>query len=760
MKKFALFLLVLVAPALFGQGSWFGIGGQNFKVAEYQIVIPQKPSEIEIKAASELQKYLEIITGVKLRIVDERSFQSSREIVIGYSSHFIASPVSKSFDPDGFEIHIHRPEICIAGGSHKGTLYGVYEFLEKYVGCRFWTPGAEYVPGKSEILLPVIDKVENPAFRSREVYYAGMDDQDFTDKLRCDRHAWKGGENWGMWVHTMFTLVPPEKYFDIHPEYFALMGGKRTKTQLCLSNPDVLQITIDELRRRMKEKPEAKYWSVSQMDTYGYCECEKCSSHLTLSGSDTLSGWDTPSGCMIGFVNKVAAAFPDKVISTLAYQYTRSAPKYVKPASNVNIMLCTIECDRSKSLESDTSVGSFLYDLKNWSAIADDILVWDYVIQFTNMLAPFPNLQVLQPNIQLFKKYHVSSVFEQGCHGTYSENQELRQYFLARLLWNPGLNADSLISHFLDGYYGAAGPYVGKYLVEMDESLSKSGKTLWIYGSPMQETDAFLTPGNIRRYNTLFDQAEKSVAGDSVLLSRVFKARLPLRYAMLEIAKKNITGPDGFIEQEGSKMTVRKDRIDQLNDFVGLANQYGVKTLHERNLPPDEYGRITSTFFQNAYMEHLAKGRDYTLSTEPSIKYAAEGAGSLTDGKRGTANYYVLWQGFEEKDFIATIDMGENTMINYVGAEFLQDLASWIFYPKKVSISISQDGRGFEEVAVFDSLSFNNPVLIRETGKAIPLTNTRYVRIYAQNAGRCPDWHIGHGGKAWLFADELIVDKR
>ncbi|MEI7661095.1 MAG: DUF4838 domain-containing protein [Bacteroidota bacterium] len=750
MKKIIIFFLVFGALETMAQDAMFGIGGQMFQISGYRIVVPLRASEVELKAASELQKYLGRVTGVIPGIENDQGPRSSREILIGHSLHFPASADSPALDPDGFEITIQRPWIMIAGGSHKGVLYGVYEFVEKHLGCRFWAPGAETIPQKSLIMLPVIHTVANPAFGSREVYYAGMDDQDFTDKMRCDRHAWKGGENWGMWVHTMFSLVPPGKYFETHPEYYALMGGKRTKTQLCLSNPDVLQITIEELKRRMKEKPQAKYWSVSQMDTYGYCECDGC--------RGTMPGPVSPSDCMIAFVNKVAAAFPGKVISTLAYQYTRSAPKNVKPASNVNIMLCTIECDRSKPLDSDTSAGSFAADLRDWSAISKDILVWDYVIQFTNMIAPFPNLPVLQSNIQLFKKYNAGSVFEQGCHGTYSENQELRQYLLAKLLWNPGLNTDSLINLFLTGYYGPAAPFIRHYLSGMESALQQSGKTLWIYSSPMQETGAFLGPVQIAGYNRDFESAMSAAAGDSALSGRVAKARLPLQYSILEIAKKNITGQDGFLEPSGAAMAVRRDRMDQLAEFVRLANLYGVMTVHERGLSPDEYGNQTALFFQKAYTNHLAKDKPYTLATAPAEKYSAEGMGSLTDGKRGSANYNVLWQGFEGADLCAVVDLGKETAIGYVGAEFLQDLASWIFYPEKLTISISPDGKNYLQAAVFDSLSFSDPLLIRETGRVIPPAKARYVRFEARNKGKCPAWHIGHGGKAWLFADELIVD--
>jgi hypothetical protein len=207
-------------------------------------------------------------------------------------------------------------------------------------------------------------------------------------------------------------------------------------------------------------------------------------------------------------------------------------------------------------------------------------------------------------------------------------------------------------------------------------------------------------------------------------------------------------------------MIVKKEMTEQLGQFVSQANQYGVKTLHERKLTPDAYLEITLEFFRNAYQDHLAKGKSYTLASAPDSKYPAEGDGSLTDGKRGSPNYYVLWQGFEGEDFSAGIDLGEKQSFNYVGAEFLQDLTSWIFYPRQLKISVSDDGQNYRDVAVFDSLSCSDLLLIRETGKIIPETKARFVKFTAAAEKVCPPWHIGHGGKAWLFVDELIVDRR
>jgi len=752
MRKFLVFLSLLASIYANCQEPSIEIGKQKNPISVFRMVIPSPPNEKEYQAAKELQKYIEAAIGYRIELLTDAAARAPVEIVVGKCAGRDLFYDPKNLEPDEFALKTNGSNLYITGGSHKGLMYGVYHLLEKYVGCGFYAPGAEEVSRTDEIHIPSLNYKEKPAFLSREVYYAGMADQDFADKMCCDRNAWKGSGDWGMWVHTMFSLVPPEKYFDSHPEYYALMAGKRGKTQLCLTNPDVLKITIVELGKKMKEKPGVKYWSVSQMDTYGSCECKACKTIDEREGS--------PSGTMIEFVNKVAAAFPDKVISTLAYQYTRPAPKLIKPASNVNIMLCTIECDRNKPIDSDTSQGSFYADLREWSKISNDILIWDYVIQFTNMIAPFPNFHVLQPNIQLFKKFNTNAVFEQGCHGTYSGNQELRQYVLAKLLWNPGLNLDSLMYDFYKGYYGNAGNWIRKYISEMEKAQVASGLPLWIYGAPAQETGSFLKPDLLIKYDQFFDEAEYSVTLDPERLARVRKARLPLRYAKIEVARKNITGPDGFLDYADGKWVLRKSFTKELSKFVDLANLYDVKSIHERGLSPDQYKVNVLSSIENAFTEHLALNKPYNLTNAPGPKYLADGAASLTDGKRGFENYHILWQGFEGVDFEMIIDLGEPTEINYIGAEFLQDIASWIFMPQFVTISGSVEGNKYQELAQVEntiSPQDKSPVVIRLFDQTFPGVKTRYIKIFAKSILTCPEWHIGHGGKAWVFVDEVIV---
>jgi hypothetical protein len=112
-----------------------------------------------------------------------------------------------------------------------------------------------------------------PSFAYREIHYNETFDADYAKLYGLINSKEEKNKIWGMYVHTFQKLIPAEKYFEPHAEYFALKNGVRIKDQLCLSNPAVLQLCIDSLQAQIKRKPTAKYWSVSQNDNFGFCEC-------------------------------------------------------------------------------------------------------------------------------------------------------------------------------------------------------------------------------------------------------------------------------------------------------------------------------------------------------------------------------------------------------------------------------------------------------------------------------------------------------
>jgi hypothetical protein len=721
------------------------------------IRIQSNPMDFERRAADTLKFYLDKISGADFKIISQGAIRPKEISVIGKLPSGIPQPfVADAAEEESYSIFVNEKRISITG-REKGIFYAVYRFLEKYFNCRLYAPGALVIPKINKAIIK--EEYEEQHTRQslfRINYYGPAFDPLYAQWHGLSNEPKKNGLNsnskWGLWVHTTFKLVPPQVYFDAHSEYYSLRNGVRTKDQLCLSNTDVLKITIDSLRAQISRNPVAKFWSVSQMDNYNFCECADCKRTDSLNGSQ--------AGTVIEFTNKVAAAFPDKVISTLAYQYSRKAPLKVRPANNVNIMLCTIECDRSKPIETDKSKGSFYDDLKNWSALTKNIIVWDYVINFSNLCSPFPNLHVLKPNLQLFKKFGVYMHFQQGLSSYGGEMEELRAYLISKLLWNMDINIDSVKDDFLNGYYQAAAPNIKRILDTMELVLKKSGKPLLIYEHPFAHRDDYLSPELIKFYHEQLAIAFIQTYQDSKILKRVDKFAQGFRYADIEVAKAMINTDHWIFEKDKDKKLVLKNYYDSLlSEFTGKCKTFGPPVLHETSLPPDEYETKTRNYFNTAIEDHLAAGAKLSFATPYNQQYKANGPQSLVDGIHGYEKWEALWQGWWGKDIVATIDLGKAKEIHLVKMNFMDDNQSWILAPASMKVEISTDGKIFTEAGKTtnpnEGTKLEKQIVPLEVNLTKP-AQARFIKVIVKNIGKLPAWR-GVNGDAWVFTDEIVV---
>lgn len=157
----------------------------------------------------------------------------------------------------------------------------------------------------------------------------------------------------------------------------------------------------------------------------------------------------------------------------------------------------------------------------------------------------------------------------------------------------------------------------------------------------------------------------------------------------------------------------------------------------------------------------IPSGRKIQLKTTYSSQYPAGGESALIDNLRGSMDFKTgIWQGYHGVDLIAVIDLIQPQDIRKIAAGFLQDQNSWIFMPEKVEFSLSMDGNNFNTVAVISSdISPNEEkAIIKDFACEFKNARARFVRIHAKNRGVCPPWHIGAGEKAWIFADEIIIE--
>jgi arylsulfatase len=157
---------------------------------------------------------------------------------------------------------------------------------------------------------------------------------------------------------------------------------------------------------------------------------------------------------------------------------------------------------------------------------------------------------------------------------------------------------------------------------------------------------------------------------------------------------------------------------------------------------------------------HLAVGVPVRLARPPSTRYPGQGPSSLTDGRLGSRDFQDgHWLGYEEDDLEAVVELGEARVIRRVGLDCLRAQVSWIFWPRSVEFAVSADGLAWETVAQVELTLEADPETATQLVAAEVQTGpVRYVRVRARNLGRCPDWHAGAGGKAWLFADEIVLE--
>ena len=508
---------------------------------------------------------------------------------------------------EGFIIRRAGDTVILSGapGAKRGTLYAVFVFLERILGCRWWTPEADFIPAGIRRIPRSLSIREIPPMELRETDYWFRKDPKWMAANRMNTggipNEWGGGRAYAAYVHTLIGVLIPKEKVLAHPEWHAIVDGKPTPDQLCLSRPEVLAETIEGVRRVLRARPEAEIVSVSQMDNHVYCRCPACAAADARAGS--------PAGSMLRFVNKVAAAiekeFPRVAVDTLAYLYTRKAPRGVRPRRNAIVRLCTFECDFLHPLDHPNN-RPFMRDLRAWSRISKRLYVWDYAANFAHYTLPHPNAFVLAPNMRLFKAHHVKGMFPEGsrtCPG--GELAELKTWVLLQVMWNPDRDGDALIREFLRGYYGPAGKPIERYMRRVHAAAMRIKhypgsanirNCLKMRGYPEGRVGAYLdlnaepeapwlTPQVVLDGLADFAEALRRTAGDRDVQARVALARLPLEYAVL----LRWDEMRAAARKMGRRWPLAAARTGAFDAFEGVCQANGVTILGEewskRDLP-------------------------------------------------------------------------------------------------------------------------------------------------------------------------------
>ena len=617
-----------------------GLAEQGVRLVEngasgHQIVLEPGASASEKYAAQELQTYFKACTGVELPIAEQAPGGDVPMIVLGcgpVAQHLGVDPKPEALGEQGYVMRTVSPHLVIAGSPMAGTLYGVYDFLEAHLGVRWYAPGVTKTPETKAVSLPSVDKTYQSPFAWRHTSYAwpGKDEAFLThardnsggggpDHPYGIQHAHDGR------CHSYFRFANPGELFETHPEFFSEIGGVRQsyETQLCLTNPDLLDRVTERMLKRMADQPGVRQHNFSQMDYYNFCECPQCTA--------MNEKYATTGGTQFWFVNQLAErtskVYPDKLIGTLAYTYTEEPPKGLKMHPNVAVWLCHMfpSCD-SHPIPTCPLNADYERRAIAWSKICSHVYIWHYVVDFAHYYNPFPNFAALAENIKFYRDIGVEGIYLQamGSGGGGGEFSLLRPYYGMKLLWDPDQDPDALMRDFLDGYYGDAGKPIYAYSQMLEAKVKDENIHIHLYTNPAM---GYLTDDVMAKAMGLFDEAEAAVKDDAELLERVRVARMPLTYAR--------TFPrNGYTIENGT--LVFQGEFAQMPEATAMLNrmqQHGFKTLREQSGDPRQVLMFCAVM--NAPMvapwianEHLTVdtvpflgGRALRILHKPSGKY-------------------------------------------------------------------------------------------------------------------------------------------
>ena len=476
-------------------------------IRTWSIVVSDGASPSRKYAAEEFQRFYREAARTKLAVATSATKQQGN-IFIGPSAALKTSRLGhvmeRAYDEEELRIVVTRNNIAITGGS-RGTLYGVYTFLEDYLGVRFLTADVTHVPktgaGRT---IPLVDRswkppfayrfylksevMKTPVFAVRRRQNAaspyGPKEQRITERL--------GGEaTGGVFLHNNFLLSAS---FADHPEYFSLRNGTRAPSQPCLTHPEVRRIVTSRILGSLDGYASGTTIPLAQNDNGSPCLCQRCvavqregdaprsftmpDKPLGVSPENVRHG--PPSAVVIDFVNHVADAVaekrPDLWVGTEAYAYTMMPPRKTRARPNVKVQVATYHCSVVYSLDDPRSSINQQFNeyLAGWRKASDHLLIWTYDMNPREYWLPFPNMRSQPANLRAFVRNNGRGVFMQGTAEN-TEFSDLRAYVTTALIWNPSLDADKLTDEFLSLYYGRAAKPIREWIDLFHDQAEASG---------------------------------------------------------------------------------------------------------------------------------------------------------------------------------------------------------------------------------------------------------------------------------------------
>ena len=583
-------------------------------------------------AAKELAEHLQKITGAVFKITEESLWdKKTPAFFVGDTAFARKNGIDPSkLDREEWLYKSIGKNIVIAGGFNWGNDIAVYKFLENELGCLWLSYENTIVPENRNLTIPVLDKRGKPSFTTRVLYIPPTGQK--SEKIEKAMYLFlrRNRSNFQrepmiksyqyMAVHSFYAFVNPDIYFKSHPEYFSMdphgrricgTFKSRSGGQLCLSNPEVRNITEKQLRkfiaRDRKNTPRhlwPQVYSITQCDATKFiCCCPECKKITAREGEE--------SGLLIDFLNdisrRIAKDYPEIIISTSIYVTTEKVPRHIKPEKNISLQWCDLyfNSDCFRPLEHPINAGQkkILEDWHKRGIVVDSI--WDYWNMGGHWINP-PRIETMvdaiAPDLRYLHRNGVKNFLTETEHAYFNVDTnfiELQHWLGQQLLDDISKDEKKLIALFMKHHYGPAEKPMTEALNIIRKAIANEKRNMFYTGNVNQP---FLTQSFFKAVKEKFDKAVAVTYPGTAYRMRVEKEYLPVLRAQIFFDNLRL----GKSKKELVKV-YRNMRTRQLKARYGKKDLKNVLAVMEKELEKMEFDFPTPEKFKHLPADSIRK---------------------------------------------------------------------------------------------------------------------------------------------------------
>ncbi len=536
MPKLAIFFLMfLTVMPLWGAPLWSQLQ------SEWRICIPANADAVEVYAAEELAKYLQLASQCRFPIIRSDEAPTANAIIIGTPAtmpNIHANRTALGLADGGDQriaVQTLNDNLYLAGNGRHGVLPAVYTFLHEVLGVRwFWPasePDGEFVPAREFLALPSLAIHYEPPIRYRGYHFINGTNPELEQWLarNCGnmiRDGRSGGAeridqrySYGFYNHFSGHNIDPgylmedvEAYYSEHPSWFAWANGRRVKTQFCWNNPEVDAFLVSRIGELVDATPRLDMMGFYPTDDQDYCTCADC------MANDTATNWFQLLRRLIPELRK---KYPDLQFTTIAYQGYMDFPKC--PVSEYEFVefapygRCFIH-----KMQDDCHVNANIR--KVWDTWLDSGVptgVYGYEFDVFTPIMTIPFYSWLGEQAQFFQRRGVIAHLPE-IHGTWGGKDghqriamRLAFYLCTRLMWQPDADVNTLIREFCAYVYPAGQEEMFAYHTALDRFWSGQQRHLTSYfNAPIYTVEEFFQNNRIDDLMNLLRQASAKCAAN------------------------------------------------------------------------------------------------------------------------------------------------------------------------------------------------------------------------------------------------------